>query len=217
MLVQQHHAEQRHLARTVVAELSPLWLILDFHNLKGTAPAWLKATRPIIEKGYLTSQYVAAQFVKNYRNAQLPAAPPLELEIPNPYGPLGLTDPAPKDIQIRIMTAMQVTGPVWIANNSKPGMTVEQIPELMQRAFSKTAGSATRLVLNGGRGMVRTYLDADPQAVGIRSVLSQDSTCRTCSSLASMRLYKTKNSKKQLDAVAVGHDFCTCSAVLLYK
>lgn len=199
----------------MVAELSPLWLILDFHNLRETTAPWLKAVRPIIEKGYLTSQYVAAQFVKSYRSAVLPVAEPLDVDVPNPYGAFGTVVSADRDTQLRIMVSMQVTGPVWVAKNSKPGMSTEQIPEILRNGFSKSAGAATRIVLNGGRGMVRTFLDADPEADGIQAV-ADDNSCESCRFLASKPLYKGKNTSKQFDAVAVGHDFCTCSAKLIY-
>jgi hypothetical protein len=215
MLVQRHHEEQKLLARHAVAELAPLWQILDFHDLRKSTPPWLKAVRPVIEKGYLTSQYVAAQFVQSYRSAELPVAEPLGVEVPNPYGVLGLVTPAPKDTQLRIIAAMQATGPAWLAKNSKPGMDVEDIPDLLARGFSKSAGAATRLILNGGRGMVRSLLDVDKQAVGIQAV-ADDNSCKSCRYLSVTRLLKGVNTERQLDAVAVGHDFCTCSARLLY-
>lgn len=199
----------------MVAELSPLWLILDFHNLKETTAPWLKAVRPIIEKGYLTSQYVAAEFVKSYRSAVLPVAEPLNVDVPNPFGAFGTVVAADRDTQMRIMVAMKVTGPVWVARNSEPGMKTEKIPEILRNGFSKSAGAATRIVLNGGRGMVRTFLDADEDAKGIQAVADEDS-CQSCRFLAATPLFKTLNTSKQLDAVAVGHDFCTCSAKLIY-
>lgn len=200
----------------MVAELAPLWLILDFHNLKETTAPWLKAVRPIIEKGYLTSQYVAARFVNSYRSAELPVAEPLGIDVPNPFGVFGNGVAADRETRLRIMVSMQVTGPGWLARNTPQGVKEEQIPEILRKGFSKSTGAATRIVLNGGRGMVRTFLDADPHAVGIQAVADEDSTCKSCLSLASMPLLKGRNTPKQFDAVAVGHDFCLCSAKLLY-
>lgn len=216
MLVAMHHEEQKLLVRNVVAELAQLWPLLDFHNLKGTTAPWLKAVRPIIEKGYLTSQYVAAQFVNSYRSAVLPVAEPLNVNVPNPFGALGVVAPADRDTQLRIMVAMKVTGPGWMIKNSRPGMTEDQVPQIMRDGFSKSTGAATRIVLNGGRGMVRTFLDADPEAIGIQAV-ADDDACRACTTLAETPLMKDKHSSRQLDAVAVGHDFCTCSAKLIYQ
>src|SRR6478609_3063737 len=171
-LVRQHHAEQKLIARNVVAELSPLWNIIDFYDLKGSSPAWLKAVRPVIERGYLTSQYVAAEFVKNYRRAVLPVAPPLPLSVPNPFGAFGIHNPPPKDTQLRIMISMQVTGPNWLADHTSSGVSPQDAADLMVRGFSKSSGSATRLVLNGGRGMVVLAANADPAARGVVSVAS---------------------------------------------
>lgn len=215
LIAQSHHEEQKLIARNVVAELAPLWLILDFNDLKGTTAPWLKTVRPVIEKWYITSQYVAAQFVKNYRNAVLSAAEPLNVDVPNPFGLFGSPVQAPRDVQLRIMASMQVTGPGWVMGKSVPGMSPGSETELMGRGFSKSVGAATRLTLNGGRGMVRALLDIDQDAKGIIAVADEDS-CSSCIQLASMKLFKGFNTSKQLDAVAVGHDFCLCSAQLLY-
>src|SRR5690606_21014685 len=88
-IVARHHAEQQLLARNVVAELRPLWGLLDFNDLLGTTADWLRAVRPVIERGFLTSQYVAAQFAREYRQAVLPDAEPLEIDVPNPLGLFG--------------------------------------------------------------------------------------------------------------------------------
>lgn len=197
----------------MVAELAPLWLILDFNNLKGTTAPWLKAVRPVIERGYLTSQYVAAEFVKNYRRVELPDSDPLGVDVPNPLGMF--TDiPIPdRQVQVKIMVSMQVTGPVWMASNSFPKMTYQDMQDIKERGFSKSTGAATRLVLNGGRGMVRTLVDADEMAQGIAGVADEDS-CESCRFLT--KPIMKSDGKRKMDAVAVGHDFCTCSAKPVY-
>lgn len=207
-LVARHHDEQKLIARNVVAELYPLWGLLDFNDLRGSTADWLRAVRPVIERGFLTSQYVALQFAKNYRRALFPDAEPLEYELPNPlgvFGPQLITD---RQAQIRIMVSMKVTGPVHVANL----MPMEET-EAMERGFSKSSGAATRLVLNGGRGIIRLLADVDELAIGVVGVADEDS-CESCRFLTTPIL-KSAGARK-MDAVAVGHDFCRCSAALVY-
>jgi hypothetical protein len=212
-LVLQHHEEQKLIARNLVAQLDPLWGILNFRDLKATTSPWLKAVRPAIERAYLTSQFVAAEFVKNYRRVELPDADPLQLDVPNPLGLLGDVVVPDRQISIRIMVSMKVTGPVWMSNQTIPNMTDQQISEVVRAGFSKSSGAAIRLVLNGGRGMVRTMVDADPLAVGVAGV-ADEGACRSCKFLTNP-IMKSDGSRK-MDAVAVGHDFCNCSARVIY-
>lgn len=212
-LVSLHHEEQKLIARNVVAELAPLWLILDFHDLRGTTAPWLKAIRPVIERGYLTSQYVAAEFVKNYRRVELPDSDQLEVDVPNPLGTFSDIPIPDRQVQVKIMVSMQVTGPVWMASNSFDGMTYSDMQDIKQRGFSKSTGAATRLVLNGGRGMVRMLVDADEMARGIAGVADDDS-CESCKFLT--KPIMKSDGKRKMNAVAVGHDFCTCSAKPVY-
>lgn len=212
-LALRHHEEQKLIARNVVAELSPLWLILDFHKLEETTPSWLKATRPIIERGYLISQYVAAEFVKNYRRAELPDANPLQIDIPNPFGAFGFHPKPDRKTSMRIMVSMKVNGPLWVAHNTSPGVTEMKAAELMAGGMSKSAGAAVRLVLNGGRGMVRMLVSADRRARGVVGVADEEA-CANCQFLTNPIL--KSDGVRKMDAVAVGHDFCNCSAKPIY-
>lgn len=207
-IVLRHHAEQKLIARNVVAELAPLWNILDFHDLNGSTADWLRAVRPVVERGFLTSQYVAAEFARNYRAALFPAAEPLEVNLPNPLGLFGTQMIQDRQAQLRIMVSMKVTGPVHVMKL----MPMDEA-EAMARGFSKSSGAATRLVLNGGRGMIRLLADADRLAVGVAAVADEDA-CDSCHFLTTPIL-KTAGARK-MDAVAVGHDFCRCSAQLVY-
>lgn len=212
-LVRRHHEEQRLIARNVVAALAPTWLILDPRNIPGTTAPWLKATRPIVERGFLTSQYVAAEFVKSYRSAELPDAEPLDITFPNPLGTI--TEPVIPDrsVPIRILVSLKVTGPVWLQNRITEDTDDQRIAEISRLGLSKLSGAATRLVLNGGRGVVRMMVGADPLARGIAGVAS-DGSCKSCKFLTNPIM--KSDGRKKMDAVAVGHDFCTCSAKPIY-
>lgn len=215
-IVARHHEEQKLIARNAVAELHPLWGILDFHDLPGTTSAWLKAVRPVVERGYLVSQYVAAGFVNAYRSALFPDADPLALDLPNPLGFLGIPQIPDRKTSLSIMVAMKVTGPVWVAKNSFVGMSALEMEQVSRGGFSKSTGSATRLILNGGRGLVRLAADIDPLAQGVAGVHSESDgeVCDSCKFL-STPIMKSDGARK-MDAVAVGHDFCKCSARLVY-
>lgn len=210
-IVVRHHSEQKLIARNVIAELHPLWGLLDFYNLGGSTATWLKASRSVIERGYLASQYVAAEFVKNYRSSVLPHASPLDIQMPSPLGIFGTQAIPDRDTSIRIMVSLKVTGPVYISNL----MPMEE-PEAMAKGFSKMSGAATRLVLNGGRGMVRMLAGADPEAIGVIAVNDDENACESCKFLSSRPMLKVDGDRK-MDLVAVGHDFCKCSAAPIYS
>ena len=212
-IVARHHAEQKLIARNAVAELAPLWNILDVHDLKGTTADWLRAVRPVVEKGFLVSQFVAAEFVNDYRSAVFPDAGRLALDVPNPLGIFATPRIPDRNTQVQIMVAMKVTGPGFVMSNSVPGMTERDLAEVMRNGFSKSTGAATRLVLNGGRGMVRLAVDADPLAVGVAGVADEDA-CDSCQFLTTPIL--KRDGVRRMNAVAVGHDFCKCSCRLVY-
>lgn len=212
-LVASHHNSQKMIALQAVAELAPLWGILDFHDLPGTTADWLRAVRPAIERHLLMSQYVAAEFVKNYRSVRFPHVAPLEVEFPHPLGVFGEPMVPDRDTQIRIMVSQKVTGPVWVAKNTSPGVDELQIQDLMARGFSKSTGAAIRVILNGGRGTVRMMADLDDLAVGVAGV-ADETSCDSCK-FVTKPILKVDGARK-MDAVAIGHDFCTCTARLVY-
>lgn len=207
-LVNRHHAAQKLVARNAVAEMSPLWGILDFHDLNGSTADWLRAVRPVVERARAVSQYVAAQFVQDYRRTLFPNAEPLDIDLPNPLGLLGVPH-TPRETSLAIMVAMKVTGPLHVVQL----MPMDEGPA-MEAGFSKSVGAATRLILNGGRGMVRLLADADPLAQGVAGVADPESDCRSCLFLTTPIL--KRDGARKMNAVAVGHDFCQCSARLVY-
>lgn len=208
-LVRQHHEEQKLLVRNVVAALEPLWPILDLNDLEGSTVPWLAATRPVVERGFLTSQYVAAEFYRNYRRESVPDADPLDFDFPNPIPAFGEARVPDADSSIRILVSLKVTGPIWLGN--QPDFVDRD--DVMRRGFSKSSGAVIRLVLNGGRGMVRSLVDVDDAARGVSGVADEGS-CQPCMFLTKPIL-KSAGARK-MDAVAVGHDFCKCTARPIY-
>jgi len=202
-MVSHHHEEQKHIARSVVIELHPAWEILDFHDLKRTSTPWLKIARPIVVKAFQKSQNVAVEFVKNYRNAQLGDSQDMDFAAPD----------LDRQTALKIMTSMTVTGPVWMAKKSLPGMDLNTIPQIRRDGFSKSVGAVTRLVLNGGRGVVLDLVQLDPLAKGIAAIADPDA-CNGCQFLTTP-IMKSEGLKR-MAAVSVGHDFCTCSAIPVY-
>lgn len=207
-LINRHHQEQKMVAANVIAQLHPLWGLLDFHDLEGTTADWLRAVRPVVERGILTSQYVAAEFVKSYRASALPHAEPLSFQMPSPVGIFSNASIPDRNTQLAIMVSMKVTGPVSVAR-----MMPMDEQTAMAKGFSKSCGAATRLVLNGGRGMVRLLADHDQFARGVVGVVDENA-CNLCQEKA-IPVMKTEGAKS-MDAIAVGHDFCKCSAALVY-
>jgi hypothetical protein len=208
-----HHQEQKLIARNVVDQLEPVWNVLNPHELVRDTSQWLKMVRPIVERGFLASQYVAAEFVKNYRSTQLIGAKPLDLGEPDPLGPFGMHKKADRDVSLKIMVSMKVTGPGWVIGRSFQGMTPDDTSDLMKRGFSKSTGAATRIVLNGGRGVVLDLVQADDLARGVAGV-ADSTACNGCLFLTDPIM--KSDGKRKMNAIAVGHDFCNCSAIPIY-
>jgi hypothetical protein len=202
-MVSHHHEEQKHIARSVVIDLHPAWEILDFHDLKRTTAPWLKIARPIVESAFQKSRTVAAEFVKNYRNAELNDPPEMDFAAP----------PPDRKTSLKIMASMTVTGPVWMAQKSFPEMDTKLIPQIRRDGFSKSTGAVSRLVLNGGRAVVLDLVQADPLAQGIAGVADPDA-CNGCLFLTNPIMKSA--GQKRMAAVSVGHDFCNCSAKPIY-
>jgi hypothetical protein len=198
-----HHDEQKRIARWVVSELSQAWLLLDFSELKETTTPWLKSASPMVEQGRLMSASAAVEFVKLSRSAARPGAD--ELITPEPT----LT----RERRLKIAASLTVTGPVWVAQHSQPGMSRDDIPKIMQAGFSKASGAVVRMVLNGGRGAVRDLVLEDRLTRGIVGIADPDA-CKSCLFLTKP-IMKSAGMRK-INAVSVGHDFCTCSAKPIY-
>lgn len=206
--VNRHHEAQKLIARNAIAELQPLWGILDFHDLNGSTSAWLRAVRPVVERARLVSQFVASEFVKEHRREMFPTVEPLDFQLPNPLGVFSDVQ-TPRETSLAIMVAMKVTGPVHIVQL----MPMPEQPA-MDAGFSKSTGAATRLILNGGRGMVRLLADHDPLAQGVAGVADDETSCESCLFLTNPIM--KRDGARKMDAVAVGHDYCKCSARLVY-
>ena len=202
-MVSHHHEEQKHIARSVVIELHPAWEILDFHDLKRTTAPWLKIVRPIVERAFQKSQSVAAEFVKNYRNVRL--GDPQDMGFAAPR--------LDRQTSLKIMASMTVTGPVWMAKRSFPGMDLNTIPQIKRDGFSKSTGAVTRIVLNGGRKVVLDLVLADPLARGVAGIADPDA-CNGCQFLTAPIM--KSDGEKRMAAVSVGHDFCNCSVKPIY-
>jgi hypothetical protein len=208
-LTLRHHQEQLLIARNVIAEMAPVWGILSPADLQGTTGDWLKAVRPIIERGYLTSQYVAAEYARNSRSRTFPHATPLDIgDIPNPYGAFGTPVIPDRDTQLRIMVSMKVTGPVHVQKLMPMDET-----EAMAKGFSKSCGAATRLVLSGGRNILVLIAGADQLASGVQRVVS-DTACEGCKARTGP-VPKVAGQDAMAMAVAC-HDFGTCSGKIVY-
>jgi len=212
-LVDNYHADQRAIARRVVSELAPLWNLLDPHDLKGTTAQWLKAVRPVIERGILLSQYVAGEFYQRYRTAHHPEAEPLGIDFPDPLGVFTDKVIPDRDTRLRIMVAQKVTGPVWVAKHSLPDMTPDDINELMYKGFSKSTGSAIRMVMNSARHTMALLVESDPLAKGYARIAGQ-TACGDCK--AKEGVYLKTDSDRKFDWGSVGHDFCRCVIVPIF-
>lgn len=81
-LAARHAQDQETIADNLALGLFPLWQIMDFNDLNGSAVLWLEAALPRVELTYLQSQRLATVFNANVRFAELPLDEPIFFDVP---------------------------------------------------------------------------------------------------------------------------------------
>lgn len=173
------------------------WRLLDPNDLDGTFEDWLVAVTPIVEAQRFASARLAAGFVSAVRSQELRSSVD------------GFTPVLAGDVnRSALLTSMLVTGPVSVRANLGRKMPIEQA---MSIGEGRSAKSAMRYVLNGGRETVVTSVRADRRARGWERIASAKA-CDFCSMLAGRgAVYGETTADFQ------AHDGCSCSAAPVYR
>lgn len=179
-------AMQMAIRARLMHDVARLWPALDAKRLTETWPGWLRAMT-LLTKSYHAQSATAAG--ASYRAARQHAT-----QSPAPRSLIRIA-PAPADDWLT--KAFGYSGPGMLGKDTaRPGT-----------ALSTTLGTASRIVLSGGRTTIIDTVHDDPVAVGWYR-LTDGSPCAFCALMASRGIvYK---SEKTADFQA--HNDCGCSA-----
>jgi hypothetical protein len=192
-LDENHRQAQLRLGSQTILALSAVWPLLDPHDLDATAPGWLTAVVPIVQRFRLLSSALAAAYLRIARTDELgeELAPALAADVP----------------PSAIATSMLVTGPYSIKANT--ARRAVPLGRALGVAEARSGAAGMRHALNGGRETIVETMKADPRARGWRRVAS-GRACPFCSSLAGQESFTSETISFQ------AHDACGCSAAPVY-
>lgn len=195
-LTEAHRLAQARLGATVVAAMAAVWPLLDLDNLDGSIERWLRASSLIVSGQRSASARLAGTYVQTFKTLELGQGA---------AAPLMLAETEPSQA---VITSLVVTGPTSVKAALRRGTPLAVASQVAQ---ARSAASAMRHVLNGGRETIVQTIDADRQAKGWARVVS-GSGCAFCAMLAS-RGPVYKGGTVTFDA----HDGCVCGAEPVYR
>ena len=172
--------------------LTRLWRSVDVTRIRETIPGFLSAAVPVIHNGYQESARVAGLYYLLRR----------------PQGVTTLTLPTvplpPIETTTDVLRGAAISG---IVNGRRAGQTIERAA---QNGLVKTLGSASNVILAGGRDAMLQATRDDPVATGWRWVAAGDA-CPYCQSFAGGGVYSGDQ------AIFASHDHCACAALPEFK
>lgn len=188
-----YRRESLKLRAGTIRSMQAVWPALDWNRLDETFPAWLAATRGLVERDHAKAAQTAGLYVEALRRSEKAAGS-------------AAVHLATLDAE-QATTALRVTSIVALKRSAVAGIVADAAKA---RAFVQASGAATRLVLDGGRDTIRQTVAADPGARGWQRVGSGRS-CDFCSMLLGRGAVYT-----EATADFPSHDHCACGAEPVY-
>lgn len=185
----------------LLRDVARLWPLLDAKRLDATFPGWLSAMSMLVRSYRGQSSQVASRAYRASRE-------------------IATQSPAPRSL----IKLAPDPSPEWLARAfgySGPGM-LQRDTVRPNTALSTTMGTASRIVLDGGRETTIETVKADPVAIGFYRV-TDGAPCAFCALLASRgvvpksTLYRSEDSFDASNARFTGpgmakvHNDCGCS------
>jgi hypothetical protein len=150
----------------------------------------VSVARPVVDTAHRRSAVLAADYYRALRTVQLGEAGGFAPVLAEP-----LTDGA--------SATLVATGPAATKAATARGLLVMEAAEY---GFTRLAGAAQRLALDGGRSTIGYSIDADPQAIGYARATSAR-PCSFCAMLASRGPVYTSEATASFRA----HGACHCT------
>ncbi len=196
VLTRRHYVAQLGVRAATSRDVMQLWGTVDPTNLTGTYDRFARAATVLTRARHSTSSGVAASYQEEFRKAEKVAG----------------------RAAIKLGAALTPAD----ALNAIRGAGLSGIINARQRGFSpqaaarnglvKVLGTATRLVLGGGRDTILESVAADTQVTHWQRVTSGE-PCAFCAMLATRGAAFTAEESAGFEA----HDHCSCSAEAAYE
>lgn len=183
---EQAQAGQAHIAALTASGVLAAWALLDLHALKSTTPAFLAAVHASARRLGSAS---AAGALQVYRHERIAA---------------GVTESLPRVPMPTPISLPEVEAAITWALGGLYGPVTD---EAIKSAQSGAQSAAERLVLNQGRTVTLSAVQADPKARGWARIAEPDA-CSFCAMLAT----RGPTYKSEATAAFDAHDNCRCIA-----
>jgi hypothetical protein len=190
-LTAQHYRLQLAVRAATLRDITRLWPMFDPTNFD-TFSAFSKLAAVLVINGRSTSAGIAARYLDAFALAE--GRPRPRVVIP---------DLLERDVAA---DSLRATGLVGTLNARRSGFSIEAAK---RAGLVRLAGSATSLVLGGGRTTITDTVKATPAVTRWQRVTSDD-PCAFCAMLAS------RGAAYGDDADFEAHDHCSCTAEPAY-
>ena len=191
LLTERHRLLQVRLRAATLRDLLTLWGSVRPDDLGGTIGPFAKAGAVLVRAGRQASGAAAARYYVDFRRLEGVAGA-------TTVTPVASLEPGVAEGAIR------GAGLAGIMRGRQRGMSAEAAA---RNGFVKVAGSATSLVLGGGRETLLDAIRSDRAAQGFQRVTS-GRTCAFCAMVASQGIVY----KDEAGADFQAHDHCGCTA-----
>lgn len=185
----EHRNQQLAIRAAVLKSLTRLWRTVDAARLPETIGPFADAAAVAISDGFLRSSRTAGLYYIAARPAGITT-----VEIP------ALLPPIPELTAAKVRAA----GLSGIVNGRRGGRTIDAA---LSNGFVKVAGTASSVVLAGGRDTVMEASRQDPAATGKWRRIAGPTACAFCQMLADRGPVYTDDT-----ADFASHDHCGCAA-----
>jgi len=199
VLTDQHRRRQILVANRADSELRRAIRLLDPADIDGTRAQWMARMVDIIARYYNVSQAEARSYLARYRLAEIGTAGGVVVE---------------PSMNLTVVTGvLDATGPQALKRQVKQGASQYGA---YQQVRTQIAAEARKMIMAGGRSLLRATGDRDTRAIGYRRV-AQGQCCTFCAMLVSRGPAYTSEAK----ALAKGngdpyHLHCHCTVEIIY-
>lgn len=188
-LTEAHRLAQLRLGVTVAAQMHRAWQVIDPDDIEGSYQDWMPLVTPIAESGRARSALMAGGYLR-------------ALRLDETGSDDDFTPALAGGLNVAAFTlSMLVCGLYSARGNLARG---EALDSAMEVADARTAASAMRYVLDGGRETIVESTKADRRATGWQRVAS-GRACAFCSELDGEVMSEEAASFES-------HDGCGCTA-----
>lgn len=195
-LTEAHRQIQVRINAVTLRDLLSLWRVVDVKNLRGTVDPFVHAAVTVTQHGRRASSTASARYYTAFRQAEGVPGSSFITAAPAP----------PEEVVAGAIRGGALSG---IANGFRRGFNGDAA---LANGFVKASGSASALVVGGGRATIMGAIQSDHQAVGWQRVTDGD-PCAFCSMIASQGIVYKGEDTAEFEA----HGHCLCTAEPAYE